>query len=116
MARRWKSLRQLWREAERHGQTHLSRAIYNELYQYAIDKQFYPVENALYRYMTEPQLNEATHCEEPARYPYLGHGSFHYWFMRLCDEKYIAIDLSTSRAVRCESLEIVERENTDPFE
>jgi hypothetical protein len=84
--------------------------IFNELDLYAKDKQFYPVQNALYSYMTKPQFNKATRQMDPPRYPDITRGTFDYWFERLVEEEYIKVD-SATRAIRCVHLVIVEREN-----
>lgn len=87
----------------------IAKLIFDELDLYAKDKQFYPVQNALYSYMTKQQFNRATHKQEPSRYPDLARGTFDYWFERLVEEGYIEIDGAT-RAIRCVHLAIVERD------
>lgn len=86
----------------------LARSILTELIEYARMKQFYPVQNALWRYMATPQFNPITKKQEPARYPGLGQWTYGYWFERLVLEGYIEIDQAT-RAIRCVHLEIVEK-------
>lgn len=89
-----------------------ARDILNELSLYAKDRQFYPVQNALWRYMAQTQYNPKTHKKEEARYPKLGVWTFDYWFDRLIEEGYIEVD-NITRAIRCVHLEIVEREGSD---
>jgi hypothetical protein len=88
----------------------IARDIFNELDLYAKDKQFYPPQNALFKYMTESQFNRMTRRKNPARYSDLSQGKFNYWFSRLVEEKYIEIDPIT-RAIRCIHLAIVERDD-----
>lgn len=108
MPRARQSLSQRWTE----NQEHISRKIFNELELYAKDKQFYPVQNALFNYMTKPQWNPKTRKKDPPRYPKLTLWTFDYWFDRMVDEGYIEIDLA-SRAIRCTHLEIVEKEDSN---
>lgn len=89
---------------------HVSRQIWNELDHYARDKGFYPIQNKLYRYMTDPQWNKATKKMDPPRYPELGQWVFDYWYDRLIEEGYIEVDQIT-RSIRCSHLVIVEKEN-----
>lgn len=90
-----------------------ARDIFNELDLYAQDKQFYPVQGALFSYMTKPQRNPMTKIVEPARYPDLKLGVFNHWFNRLVEEGYIQVDRVT-RAIRCVHLAIVEKD-ADPL-
>jgi hypothetical protein len=104
MPKRRESLSQLWS----HNDSHISHLIFNELDLYAKDRQFYPVQNALFSYMTNEQWNAGTHKLDPPRYPHLSQGIFDYWFGRLVEEGYIEID-QTTRAIRCLHLEIIEK-------
>lgn len=88
----------------------IARSILDELSLYAKDKQFYPLQNALFGYMTRPQFNPATRKEDPPRYPKLKLWIFDYWYERLVEEGYIEVDRAT-RSIRCVHLAIVEREN-----
>lgn len=106
MPRARKSLAQIWTEDP----NHTSRQIFNELELYAKDRQFYPVQFALFRYMTGEQWNPKTRRKDPPRYPKLKLWHFNYWFERMVSEGYIEID-PDSRAIRCTHLEIVEKED-----
>lgn len=108
MPKRKQTLQAIWEKEP----DHISRQIFRELDLYAKDKQFYPVQNALWRYMTEPQYNPRTRKTEVARYPEIGQWKFDYWFGRLVEERFIEID-PTTRAIRCVHLEIVEKEGSD---
>ena len=84
-----------------------ARDIYAELNEYGKTKQFIPLQNSLFAYMTEPHY-EGTVLVQP-RYPELTQGSFYYWFNRLCADGYIMVDPITN-SIRAESLIITERE------
>lgn len=83
----------------------IARDIFNELDLYAKDKQFYPVEHALYGHMIRFVLRDG----KMQRMYSLSKGEFRYWFARLVEEGYIQID-PASRAIRCVHLQIVEKE------
>lgn len=87
----------------------IARDIFNELDLYAKDKQFYPIEHALYRHMKRYIRNDAGVLEPLYKF---SKGEFRYWFGRLVDERYIEIDEDT-RAIRCSHLMIVEKEQAD---
>jgi hypothetical protein len=85
----------------------IARDIFNELDLYAKDKQFYPVEHALYAYMTRFVKGE----DGTRRRCYnLSISTFRWWFLRLVEEGYIKVDPET-RAIRAVHLMIVERED-----
>ncbi len=109
MAKPYKTISQLWAETEAAGDTHISRVILNELEEYAKMRQFYPVPNALYSYMTKPRWNKAAKKLDPPFYPDLKETLFRYWFRRLVGAGYIEIDDDT-RAIRCIHLQIIERD------
>jgi len=88
---------------------HLVRQIYREFKEYAQSTGFYPTQNALYSLMVRPQWNAATRVWDPARYT-VPRGQFEYWFRRLVEEGYIAIDQGRTRAVNATALSIVERD------
>jgi hypothetical protein len=113
MPRRKCSLQQLWAEGERKGRQHISQTIFEELRLYAVDKQFYPGQNALYGLMTSPQWDLTTSDWIPAQYPDLSKGIYYYWLRRLCESGYVFID-DDSGAMRCAQLEIVEKEVVEP--
>lgn len=74
-----------------------ARDILSELELYAKDRQFYPVQNALFGHMRRKQYDVTI-------------GEFNYWFDRLVRENYIDIDPDT-RSVRCIRLMIIERDS-----
>ncbi len=113
MPKRKQPLSRIWTEAEQGGCQHISQLIYEELKNYAVDGQFYPLQHALYRYMAKPRYNEVSRTFDPAHYPDLTQGTFDYWFSRLHDAGLIEIDEYNSRAVRCTRLEIVEKEEPE---
>lgn len=76
-----------------------ARDIFAELEIYAKDKQFYPVQNALFCHMQRKEYDITI-------------GEFNYYFKRLVDEGYIEIDDDT-RAIRATKLIITERDNVD---
>ena len=88
----------------------VARDIFNELSLYGQDKQFLPVQNALFSFMTKPHWNPLNHQLEAPRYPELRQGVFDYWFDRLVEEGYIEIDRVT-RAIRCTDLAIIKKED-----
>lgn len=87
----------------------VARSIFNELDLYAKDRQFYPVQNALFNHMVGFTKMPDGHLER--RYN-LSVGEFNYWFSRLVEEGYIEIDLAT-RAIRAMHLAIVEKEDAN---
>ena len=86
-----------------------ARDILAELETYAKDKQFYPVQNALYGHMHR-KLDDSK-CR---LYNELTIGKFDYWFDRLVFEGYIDIDDDT-RAIRAVRLMIVDRDDLPEF-
>lgn len=95
--------------------TQLARDIYNELELYAKDKGYYPLQNALFAYMTRPVLDPKTRMpvrnidtNEIKRHYNITVGEFNWWFDRLVQEGYIAVDRDT-RSIKCTELIIVER-------
>lgn len=102
-----KSIAQIWSEEP----DHISKNIFNELELYATDQGFYPVQNALFKYMAEEQWNDATKRLEPARYPDLTIGAFNHWYDRLIAEGYIILD--KTRSVRMAHLVIVEKSDLE---
>lgn len=103
---------ELWERYKRRGKTHLSEEIYQEFEQYAKDTGFYLSQNALFRWMTEGRWIAPKVYQKP-RYPKLTLGSFNYWFDRLVDEEYIAVD-SQGRSVSSSRLSITEKDDTTP--
>lgn len=91
----------------------IARNIFNELELYAKDKQFYPLQGALYAYMTRFVKDEAT--GEMKRCYDLRVGTFNWWFDRLVEEGFIEIDRVT-RSIRAVHLVIVERDGAKPIE
>ena len=95
-------------------ETQLARDIYNELELYAKDKGYYPLQNALFAYMTRPILDKDDKPQfDPDTNEMLRHykitiGEFNWWFERLVKEGYIAVDKDT-RSIKCTELVIVER-------
>lgn len=87
----------------------IARDIFNELDLYAKDKQFYPVQHALYAYMTRFVKDETGHLK---RCYDLSISTFNWWFNRLVEEGYIKIDPIT-RSIRAVHLMIVEREDSN---
>ena len=87
----------------------IARSIFNELDLYARDRQFYPVQNALYNHMTGFVKRPDGKLER--RYV-LSVGEFNYWFSRLVEEGHIEIDNAT-RAIRAMHLAIVQREDVN---
>src|SRR5260221_11195600 len=96
------SIARIWIEEP----NHISQNIFDELEGYAKDKGFYPVQNALYKYMAEAQWNEATRKLDDPRYPALTIGTFNHWYDRLIAEGYIILD--KTRSVKMAHLVIVE--------
>lgn len=88
-----------------------ARIILAELDLYAKDRQFYPLEGALFTYLTKGEYDHRKRKYIEPRYPEMANhwGSFHYWFVRLSNEGFIEIDNNT-RAVRCVHLQIVEKD------
>ncbi len=82
-----------------------ARDIMAELEHYAKDRQFYPVQNALYGHMIRRRDENGGRV-----YPGLTVGVFNYYFKRLVDEGFVQIDPDT-RAVRAVKLMIVERDD-----
>lgn len=85
----------------------IAQSIFDELDLYARDKQFYPVQGALYGHMTRFVKNADGNLERAYA---LSIGEFNYWFSRLVEEGHIVIDRET-RAIRAVHLMIVEKEN-----
>jgi hypothetical protein len=108
MSKRKEPISKIWQDTP----DHLSHQIFSELELYATDKGYYPIQNALFRFMTQPQWNEKVRKQDEPRYPKLGQWTFDYWFDRLVEEGYIEVDQVT-RSIRCTHLIIVERENSD---
>lgn len=76
-----------------------ARDVFAELELYAKDKQFYPVQNALFGHMQRKDYDITI-------------GEFNYYFDRLVEEGYIDVDDDT-RAIRATKLIIVDRDNAD---
>lgn len=91
---------------------HVSRQIYRELEQYAVDYGYYPTQSALFALMTGGVWGAQTHEWIPPRYQF-DRNKFDYWFERLVEEGYIDIDDRT-RAIRSSYLDIREGENRPP--
>lgn len=87
----------------------IAKSIFNELDLYAKDRQFYPIEGALYSYMIRPEKNESGKFKP--RYDF-NQDTFRYWFGRLVEDGYITIDKDT-RSIRCNHLMIVEKDDGD---
>lgn len=98
-----KSIARLWIEEPKH----ISKKIFDEMDLYAKDKGFYPVQNALYKYMACEQWNDATRQLDDARYPDLTIGTFNHWYDRLVGEGYIIVD--KTRSVKMAHLQIVDK-------
>lgn len=98
-----KSIARIWTEEE----DHISKNIFDEMELYAKDNGFYPVQNALYKYMAADQWNDVTLQFDDARYPDLTIGVFNHWYDRLVDESYIIVD--KTRSVKMAHLVIVEK-------
>jgi hypothetical protein len=79
----------------------IARDILNELELYGTDKQFQPVQNALYGHM-----KRGTKDREPYDYTI---GEFNYWFDRLVRAGLIEVDPDT-RAVRASKIVMVPRD------
>lgn len=86
----------------------IARDIFSELELYAKDRQFYPLEHALYSHMVRFERNADGKLER--RYNLIK-GVFRYWFSRLVEEGYIEIDKET-RAIRATHLIIVEKDKS----
>lgn len=91
----------------------IARSIFNELELYAKDRQFYPLQGALYAYMTR-FVKDETDGELKSCYD-LRVGTFNYWFDRLVEDGYIEVD-RTTRSIRAVHLMIVEREDAKPID
>lgn len=97
-----------------------ARDIFNELDLYAKDRQFYPLQNALYGYMTRFMKDASGKLVldengKPKRHYNLSISTFNWWFSRLVEEGFIVIDRET-RSIRAVHLQIVEKEDAHPLE
>lgn len=89
----------------------IARSIFSELELYAKDKQFYPLQNALYGHMTrfvKGSDGQLKRCYD------LSLATFNWWFGRLVEDGYIKIDRET-RSIRAVHLQIVERDGPSPM-
>lgn len=108
MSRRKEALWLIWKKND----SHISKQIFREFEQYAIDTGFQPTQFGLYHLMTQGVWVTPKIYQEP-KYPDLTQGSFDHWFERLVSEGYIKIDDRT-RSISSTALKIVEKEERPP--